>query len=186
MQVPNNQSPLNCHRKQTPLSLNGSDCDKPVSGSESDGGVVKDEEHCSSSANQINEEMQRMLNQLWVVWLWDAISVMSVSFSPALWLITFRCAYVCFCFKAWMWVWGWLWQSGLGGNWGDAASLGRLPRMHFTSWPHPPTRRGRLQSHVSLQWDLWVLVLNHQCVDLMSLEVVWDNGSCCLHYNLMF
>ncbi|XP_036930830.1 intermediate filament family orphan 1 isoform X2 [Acanthopagrus latus] len=63
-QVPNNQSPLNCHRKQTPLSLNGSDCDKPVSGSESDGGVVKDEEHCSSSANQINEEMQRMLNQL--------------------------------------------------------------------------------------------------------------------------
>ncbi|KAM8734272.1 non-homologous end joining factor IFFO1 isoform 2-T2 [Acanthopagrus schlegelii] len=63
-QVPNNQSPLNCHRKQTPLSLNGSDCDKPVSGSDSDGGVVKDEEHCSSSANQINEEMQRMLNQL--------------------------------------------------------------------------------------------------------------------------
>ncbi|XP_073341717.1 non-homologous end joining factor IFFO1 [Pagrus major] len=63
-QVPNNQSPLNCHRKQTPLSLNGSDCDKTVSASESDGGVVKDEEHCSSSANQINEEMQRMLNQL--------------------------------------------------------------------------------------------------------------------------
>ncbi|XP_028280216.1 intermediate filament family orphan 1 isoform X2 [Parambassis ranga] len=63
-QVPNNQSSLNCRRKQTPLSFNGSECDEPVSTSESDGGVVKDEEHCGSSANQINEEMQRMLNQL--------------------------------------------------------------------------------------------------------------------------
>uniref|UniRef100_A0A3Q3KRT7 IF rod domain-containing protein n=1 Tax=Monopterus albus TaxID=43700 RepID=A0A3Q3KRT7_MONAL len=36
----------------------------PVSTSESDGVVVKDEEQCGSSANQINEEMQRMLNQL--------------------------------------------------------------------------------------------------------------------------
>lgn len=64
LQVPNNQSSLNCRRKQTPLSFNGSECDEPVSTSESDGGVVKDEEHCGSSANQINEEMQRMLNQL--------------------------------------------------------------------------------------------------------------------------
>uniref|UniRef100_A0A3P8WXE5 Intermediate filament family orphan 1 n=1 Tax=Cynoglossus semilaevis TaxID=244447 RepID=A0A3P8WXE5_CYNSE len=40
------------------------ECDEPVSTSESDGGVVKDEEHRGSSANQINEEMQRMLNQL--------------------------------------------------------------------------------------------------------------------------
>ncbi|XP_071324365.1 non-homologous end joining factor IFFO1 [Trachinotus anak] len=63
-QVPNNQSSLNCRRKQTPLSFNGSECDEPVSTSESDGGVVKDEDHCGSSANQINEEMQRMLNQL--------------------------------------------------------------------------------------------------------------------------
>ncbi|XP_029958970.1 intermediate filament family orphan 1 [Salarias fasciatus] len=63
-QVPNNQPSLNCRRKQTPLSFNGSECDEPVSTSESDGGVVKDEEHCGSSANQINEEMQRMLNQL--------------------------------------------------------------------------------------------------------------------------
>uniref|UniRef100_A0A3B4YLS7 Intermediate filament family orphan 1 n=1 Tax=Seriola lalandi dorsalis TaxID=1841481 RepID=A0A3B4YLS7_SERLL len=38
--------------------------DEPVSTSESDGGLVKDEDHCGSSANQINEEMQRMLNQL--------------------------------------------------------------------------------------------------------------------------
>ncbi|CAJ1062498.1 non-homologous end joining factor IFFO1 [Xyrichtys novacula] len=64
-QVPNNQTSLNCRRKQTPLSFNGSECDEPVSTSESDGGVVKEEEHCGqSSANQINEEMQRMLNQL--------------------------------------------------------------------------------------------------------------------------
>ncbi|XP_028984816.1 non-homologous end joining factor IFFO1 isoform X2 [Betta splendens] len=63
-QVPNNQPSLNCRRKQTPLSLNGSECDEPVSTSESDGGVAKDEEHGGSSANQINEEMQRMLNQL--------------------------------------------------------------------------------------------------------------------------
>ncbi|KAM9851614.1 non-homologous end joining factor IFFO1 [Aulostomus maculatus] len=63
-QVPNNQSSLNCRRKQTPLSLNGNEGDEPVSTSESDGGLAKDEEHCGSSANQINEEMQRMLNQL--------------------------------------------------------------------------------------------------------------------------
>uniref|UniRef100_A0A3Q4FY34 Intermediate filament family orphan 1b n=1 Tax=Neolamprologus brichardi TaxID=32507 RepID=A0A3Q4FY34_NEOBR len=63
-QVPNNQPSLNCRRKQTPLSFNGSECDEPVSTSESDGAVVKDEEHCGSAANQINEEMQRMLNQL--------------------------------------------------------------------------------------------------------------------------
>ncbi|XP_074540020.1 non-homologous end joining factor IFFO1 [Halichoeres trimaculatus] len=63
-QVPNNQTSLNCRRKQTPLSFNGSECDEPVSTSESDGGGNKEEEHCGSSANQINEEMQRMLNQL--------------------------------------------------------------------------------------------------------------------------
>ncbi|KAF7670153.1 hypothetical protein LDENG_00050200 [Lucifuga dentata] len=63
-QVPNNQSSLNCRRKQTPLSFNGSECDEPISTSESDRGVAKDEEHGGSSANQINEEMQRMLNQL--------------------------------------------------------------------------------------------------------------------------
>lgn len=63
-QVPNNHSSLNCRRKQTPLPFNGSECDEPVSTSESDGGVAKEEERCASSANQINEEMQRMLNQL--------------------------------------------------------------------------------------------------------------------------
>ncbi|CAK6966214.1 non-homologous end joining factor IFFO1 isoform X1 [Scomber scombrus] len=63
-QVPNNQSSLNFRRKQTPLSFNGNEGDEPVSTSESDGGIIKDEEHCGSSANQINEEMQRMLNQL--------------------------------------------------------------------------------------------------------------------------
>ncbi|XP_071765090.1 non-homologous end joining factor IFFO1 [Centroberyx gerrardi] len=64
VQVPNTQSSLNCRRKQTPLSINGSECDEPISTSESDGGGPKDEEHCGSSANQINEEMQRMLNHL--------------------------------------------------------------------------------------------------------------------------
>ncbi|XP_024123561.1 intermediate filament family orphan 1 [Oryzias melastigma] len=64
LKVPNPQSALNCRRKQTPLSFNGSECDEPVSTSESDGGGVREEEHYGSSANQINEEMQRMLNQL--------------------------------------------------------------------------------------------------------------------------
>ncbi|XP_072317143.1 non-homologous end joining factor IFFO1 [Eucyclogobius newberryi] len=59
-QVPNNQ--LNLRRKATPLSFNGSECDEPVSTSESDG--REEEALCGSSANQINEEMQRMLNQL--------------------------------------------------------------------------------------------------------------------------
>ncbi|XP_034030411.1 intermediate filament family orphan 1-like isoform X2 [Thalassophryne amazonica] len=62
-QVPNNQA-LNPRRKQTPVSVNGSECDEPASISESEGGIAKEEEHCSSSANQINEEMQRMLNHL--------------------------------------------------------------------------------------------------------------------------
>uniref|UniRef100_A0A3B5BF06 Intermediate filament family orphan 1 n=1 Tax=Stegastes partitus TaxID=144197 RepID=A0A3B5BF06_9TELE len=39
-------------------------CDDTVSTSESDGGLVRDDEHGGSAANQINEEMQRMLNQL--------------------------------------------------------------------------------------------------------------------------
>ncbi|KAM9310409.1 non-homologous end joining factor IFFO1 [Pholidichthys leucotaenia] len=63
-QVPNNQPSLNCRRKQTPVSFNGSECEEPVSISESDRGVVKEEDRSGSSANQINEEMQRMLNQL--------------------------------------------------------------------------------------------------------------------------
>ncbi|CAB1456338.1 unnamed protein product [Pleuronectes platessa] len=63
-QVPNSQSALNFRRKHTPLSFNGSECEEPASATDTEGGVVKDEEHCGSSANQINEEMQRMLNQL--------------------------------------------------------------------------------------------------------------------------
>ncbi|XP_037532134.1 intermediate filament family orphan 1 [Nematolebias whitei] len=63
-QVPNNQSSLSLRRKQTPLSFNGSECDETVSTSESDAGGVKEEERYGSSANQINEEMQRMLTQL--------------------------------------------------------------------------------------------------------------------------
>nr|XP_057909667.1 non-homologous end joining factor IFFO1 [Doryrhamphus excisus] len=67
-QVPNNQSSLSLRRKQTPQSVNGSEGDETVSTSESDTGIAKEEEHQQqhggSSANQINEEMQRMLNQL--------------------------------------------------------------------------------------------------------------------------
>ncbi|XP_014848520.1 PREDICTED: intermediate filament family orphan 1 isoform X3 [Poecilia mexicana] len=63
-QVPNNQSSLSIRRKPTPLSFNGSECDEPVSSSEGEVGMVKEEEHFGSSANQINEEMQRMLTQL--------------------------------------------------------------------------------------------------------------------------
>nr|XP_029534944.1 intermediate filament family orphan 1-like isoform X1 [Oncorhynchus nerka] len=64
-QVPNTQSAINCRpRKQTPLSVNSSEGDETISTSESDGGLPREEELCGSSANQINEEMQRMLNQL--------------------------------------------------------------------------------------------------------------------------
>lgn len=50
-------------RKQSGQSAKGGDGDE-LSMSESEG--AKDEESCSTSANQINEQMQRMLNQLWV------------------------------------------------------------------------------------------------------------------------
>eukprot|EP00066_Takifugu_rubripes_P003630 XP_003966351.2 PREDICTED: intermediate filament family orphan 1 [Takifugu rubripes] len=63
-QPPNSQPALACRRKQTPLSFNGSECEEPVSTSESDAGVAKEEERGGSSGNQINEEMQRMLNHL--------------------------------------------------------------------------------------------------------------------------
>uniref|UniRef100_A0AAZ3QYF8 IF rod domain-containing protein n=1 Tax=Oncorhynchus tshawytscha TaxID=74940 RepID=A0AAZ3QYF8_ONCTS len=64
-QVPNTQSAINCRpRKQTPLSVNSSEGDETISTSESDGGLPREEDLCGSSANQINEEMQRMLNQL--------------------------------------------------------------------------------------------------------------------------
>ncbi|CDQ75531.1 unnamed protein product [Oncorhynchus mykiss] len=49
-------------RKQAAQSVKGGDGDEPTSISESERG--NDEESCSTSANQINEEMQRMLNQL--------------------------------------------------------------------------------------------------------------------------
>ncbi|KAM3858667.1 non-homologous end joining factor IFFO1 [Diretmus argenteus] len=51
-------------RKQNGQSGKGGDGDESISLSESEGGGSKDEESCSTSANQINEEMQRMLNQL--------------------------------------------------------------------------------------------------------------------------
>ncbi|XP_054461519.1 non-homologous end joining factor IFFO1 [Anoplopoma fimbria] len=50
-------------RKQSGQSAKGGDGDE-TSVSESEGGGAKDEESCSTSANQINEQMQKMLNQL--------------------------------------------------------------------------------------------------------------------------
>ncbi|TKS88794.1 Intermediate filament family orphan 1 [Collichthys lucidus] len=52
-------------RKQSGQSAKGGGGDgDELSMSESEGGGAKDEESCSTSANQINEQMQRMLNQL--------------------------------------------------------------------------------------------------------------------------
>ncbi|KAK5910941.1 hypothetical protein CgunFtcFv8_005158 [Champsocephalus gunnari] len=50
-------------RKPSGQLAKGGDGDE-LSMSESEGGGAKDEESCSMSANQINEQMQRMLNQL--------------------------------------------------------------------------------------------------------------------------
>ncbi|CAB1454111.1 unnamed protein product [Pleuronectes platessa] len=50
-------------RKPSGPSARGGDGDE-LSVSESEGGGAKDEESCSTSANQINEQMQKMLNQL--------------------------------------------------------------------------------------------------------------------------
>ncbi|XP_056154035.1 non-homologous end joining factor IFFO1-like [Lampris incognitus] len=51
-------------RKQSAQSMKGVDGDEPISMSDSEGGGTKDEESRSTSASQINEEMQRMLNHL--------------------------------------------------------------------------------------------------------------------------
>ncbi|KAJ8289897.1 hypothetical protein GJAV_G00006530 [Gymnothorax javanicus] len=64
-QVPTPPSTINRRpRKQTAPSSNGSELDEPSSFSESEGCGSKEEDNCCSSANQINEEMQRMLNHL--------------------------------------------------------------------------------------------------------------------------
>ncbi|XP_067111698.1 non-homologous end joining factor IFFO1 [Osmerus mordax] len=57
-------STLRRPRKQTPQSAKGCEGDETFSLSESEGGGTKEDDSCSTSANQINEEMQRMLNQL--------------------------------------------------------------------------------------------------------------------------
>ncbi|XP_030639688.1 intermediate filament family orphan 1 [Chanos chanos] len=64
-QVPTTQSSINCRpRKQATQPVNINESDEPMSTSDSDGGGTKEEEVCGTSVNQINEEMQRMLNQL--------------------------------------------------------------------------------------------------------------------------
>uniref|UniRef100_A0A671NV44 Intermediate filament family orphan 1-like n=1 Tax=Sinocyclocheilus anshuiensis TaxID=1608454 RepID=A0A671NV44_9TELE len=50
--------------KQASQPANGSETDEPVSTSDSDGGGVREDEVCTPSTLQINEEMQRMLTQL--------------------------------------------------------------------------------------------------------------------------
>ncbi|XP_017579840.2 intermediate filament family orphan 1 isoform X2 [Pygocentrus nattereri] len=51
-------------RKHTPQSTKSNDGEEPTSISESEDGGVKEVELCCSSNSQVNEEMQRMLNQL--------------------------------------------------------------------------------------------------------------------------
>ncbi|XP_052000716.1 intermediate filament family orphan 2-like isoform X2 [Xyrauchen texanus] len=51
-------------RKQISQPVNGSETDEPVSTSESDGGGAREDDLCTPSTLQINEEMQRMLTQL--------------------------------------------------------------------------------------------------------------------------
>ncbi|XP_030597760.1 intermediate filament family orphan 1 isoform X2 [Archocentrus centrarchus] len=63
-QVPTPPSTLSRRaRKHSGQSVKGGDGDE-LSVSESEGGGAKSEDSCSTSANQINEQMQRMLNQL--------------------------------------------------------------------------------------------------------------------------
>uniref|UniRef100_M4AAF7 Intermediate filament family orphan 1 n=1 Tax=Xiphophorus maculatus TaxID=8083 RepID=M4AAF7_XIPMA len=54
----------NCEDVIQMYQVVGVECDESVSTSEGEVGVAKEEEHFGSSANQINEEMQRMLTQL--------------------------------------------------------------------------------------------------------------------------
>lgn len=57
--------PLTCRpQKPAAQTVRGNESDEPVSISESEESGNKEVELCCSSSNQINEEMQRMLNQL--------------------------------------------------------------------------------------------------------------------------
>ncbi|XP_056331230.1 non-homologous end joining factor IFFO1 [Danio aesculapii] len=63
--VPSPQNAITSRaRKQASQPANGSETDEPVSTSESDGGGAREDEVCTPSTLQINEEMQRMLTQL--------------------------------------------------------------------------------------------------------------------------
>ncbi|XP_051948347.1 non-homologous end joining factor IFFO1-like [Xyrauchen texanus] len=64
-QVATPPSTLTRHsRKPAPQTIRGNESDEPISMSQSEESDNKEAELCGSSANQINEEMQRMLNQL--------------------------------------------------------------------------------------------------------------------------
>ncbi|XP_051577346.1 non-homologous end joining factor IFFO1-like isoform X2 [Myxocyprinus asiaticus] len=63
--VPSPQNAITSRaRKQVSQPVNGSETDEPVSTSESDGGGAREDDVCTPSTLQINEEMQRMLTQL--------------------------------------------------------------------------------------------------------------------------
>ncbi|XP_051574495.1 non-homologous end joining factor IFFO1-like [Myxocyprinus asiaticus] len=63
--VPSPQNTITSRaRKKASQPVNGSETDEPVSTSESDGGGAREEDVCTPSTQQINEEMQRMLTQL--------------------------------------------------------------------------------------------------------------------------
>ncbi|XP_059423411.1 non-homologous end joining factor IFFO1 [Carassius carassius] len=63
--VPSPQNAITSRaRKQASQPANGSETDEPVSTSESNGGGAREDEVCTPSTLQINEEMQRMLTQL--------------------------------------------------------------------------------------------------------------------------
>lgn len=51
-------------RRPSGRSAKGGDAGDEAGVSEGEGGGAKEEESCSTSANQINEQMQRMLSQL--------------------------------------------------------------------------------------------------------------------------
>lgn len=105
-------------RKTSGQSSKGGDPEE-LSVSEGEGGGAKDEELCGTSANQINEQMQRVLNQLYA-------SVPFVGHQGAFELAGLT---LCVFLQEGVRVRGRLRQSGLGGDGGDSAAVGGLPRI---------------------------------------------------------
>lgn len=107
-------------RKTSGQSAKGGDAEE-LSVSESEGGGAKDEELCGTSANQINEQMQRMLNQLYAF----------LPFATHRGRSNVRLDSHChvFFFQEGVRVRGRLRQSGLGGDRRDSAAVGGFSRI---------------------------------------------------------